>query len=1033
VPAAAVVPAVDREWLRVVEAAQKQAAEAQAVFQRTMAENHLAYLRMAETALAGMLGAAGARVTGETAEPVAARRELPQPGWTPPVPAPPEPGWMPSVSAQPESAWAAPVGAPAPQAPTPQTWTAPVAETEPVALDEESIGAVLLSVVADRTGFPEEMLNLDMELDTDLGIDSIKKVEILSAVRERVGDVSGGDTSALGALRTLRAIAVMVSGAAPAAVRPDDHGPSPAPASSPPAWASSSPAAVSSSPAAVSSSPAADGCSPAADGSSAASDSGAASAAPVTRWTPRAVARPRSGLAMAGLADGPVVVTDDGTGIASLVAAGLTDHGIPAEVVAGIPDGASRVIVLDGLRDVASIEDALEAGRAVFRAARRAADPAYTKGGIFVAVQDTGGDFGLTPAASLRAWSAGPAALVRTVAKEWPLASVKAIDCQVAAREPAAVAEAIVAELLGGGGTELVGLRADGTRLTLELTETDPSDPVEDPVDGPAREPIGPHSVIVATGGARGVTAAALRLLAEKHHPRLVLFGRTPLAGEPDGLAGAADEGPLVRLLAARGKGTPGELTRQARGILAAREVRDTLDTLGKLAEAVRYLVVDVRDAAAVARALAEVRQDWGPITGIVHGAGVLADGLIAGKTDEAYAEVFDTKVGGLRALLTATAGDPIDLLCAFSSIASVFGNAGQSDYAMANEVVNHVLSAERAARPGCLVRSIAWGPWQGGMVTPERAGRFGRAGVPLIDLDAGARAFLDEVDGSSRDVRVVLAAGGPDALKALAGTEFCAQVTVAGPGHAQLADHAIDGDAVLPVAAVLDWFAGAAVSWGRSNGGGVPVVLRDLRVLDKISLPRLAGERGDGHRLIVRGRPATAGDGLDLELVAEDGRPHYRASAVVGTAPISAGWEIPGEAVPLSDPYDGATLFHGPRFRAIRGKPRVSPAGADAMVAGAPALGWDGASGQVDPAAVDGGLQLAVLWAREAGAGRTLPMAIRECRVYRPGLAGSEVRCLVRAVQVDGAGARCDIALVDPDLSPRVELIGVHLVRRPE
>jgi hypothetical protein len=100
--------------------------------------------------------------------------------------------------------------------------------------------------------------------------------------------------------------------------------------------------------------------------------------------------------------------------------------------------------------------------------------------------------------------------------------------------------------------------------------------------------------------------------------------------------------------------------------------------------------------------------------------------------------------------------------------------------------------------------------------------------------------------------------------------------------------------------------------------------------------------------------------------------------------------------------------------------------------VAGSRALGWEGASRQIDPAAVDGGLQLAVLWARQAGAGRTLPMAIGECRVHRPGAVEAEVRCVVIARRADDFTAACDVALIDPDGSPRVELLGVQLVRRP-
>ncbi|OSC64292.1 hypothetical protein B5181_20760, partial [Streptomyces sp. 4F] len=75
----------------------------------------------------------------------------------------------------------------------------------------------------------------------------------------------------------------------------------------------------------------------------------------------------------------------------------------------------------------------------------------------------------------------------------------------------------------------------------------------------------------------------------------------------------------------------------RARAILAAREVRATLTALEEAGSPVRYLPVDVRDGEALAAALREVRETWGPVTGIVHGAGVLADKRILDKTDEQF------------------------------------------------------------------------------------------------------------------------------------------------------------------------------------------------------------------------------------------------------------------------------------------------------------------------------------------------------------------------------------------------------------
>jgi hypothetical protein len=134
-----------------------------------------------------------------------------------------------------------------------------------------------------------------------------------------------------------------------------------------------------------------------------------------------------------------------------------------------------------------------------------------------------------------------------------------------------------------------------------------------------------------------------------------------------------------------------------------------------------------------------------------------------------------------------------------------------------------------------------------------------------------------------------------------------------------------------------------------------------------------------------------------------------------------------------LPDPYDGDTLFHGPRLRAIRSVPEVGPPGAAGIVAGSGALGWERRSWHLDPAAVDGALQLAVLWAQHAGAGRTLPMAIRECRVHQPGAAVGEFRCVVLARRVTDSVATCDAALIGTGGAPWLELLGVELVRRPD
>src|SRR5439155_10557670 len=120
-------------------------------------------------------------------------------------------------------------------------------------------------------------------------------------------------------------------------------------------------------------------------------------------------------------------------------------------------------------------------------------------------------------------------------------------------------------------------------------------------------------------------------------------------------------------------------------------------------------------------------------ITGVVHGAGVLADRRIEDQTDDQFDMVYSTKVAGLRAVLAATAADPLRLLAVFSSSTGRFGRAGQVAYAAANEALNKLAQAEARRRPGCRVAAVNWGPGEGGMVTPAPRPVVAGRGLGLI------------------------------------------------------------------------------------------------------------------------------------------------------------------------------------------------------------------------------------------------------------------------------------------------------------
>jgi NADP-dependent 3-hydroxy acid dehydrogenase YdfG len=856
---------------------------------------------------------------------------------------------------------------PAPVAPEP----APVAPAPPVEVGPD-LERLVLDVVADKTGYPAEMLAGHMELEADLGIDSIKRVEILSAVRRSAPDLPEVDPVELGKLRSLGEIIDRLRATTGTSTDEDDR-----------------PVEVEFEPTGL------------------------------ARHAVGMVEAAAPGFALPGLRGGPLAVTDDGHGVAAQVVSRLAAAGIKADVYQTVPSDVHGVIHLGGLGDIASVDAALAVQRDAFGVARAVAGRFAESGGVFVTVQDTGGDFGTSGRYPDRAWLGGLAGLTRTAGREWPAVSVKAIDCERGNRTSAAIADAIVRELLHGGSTVDVGLRADGTRNTVEAVVTE--------VDADPGARIGPDSVIVATGGARGVTAEALRALAQAYRPKLVLIGRTPLTEEPAHLAGVTDEASLRRAVvqhATRATGKPplpAAVNAEVATVLAARDVAATVAAIRAAGSEVRYVAVDARDGAALTTALDGVRREWGPITGVVHGAGVIADKRIEDKTDDQFDKVFDTKVAGLRALLDATAGDPLTVLSVFSSISAYAGNPGQCDYAMANEVLNQVAHAERVRRPGCLVRSIAWGPWEGGMVSPALAEHFRHQGVPLIPVGSGARAFVAELTGTPAGTHVVVTAGPLDRGGASTG-----EIQINAVSHPYLADHTIEGTPVVPVAMALEWLTAAARGWSTGPG---PAVIQDVGVLRRIGLERFAN---GGDRLAVHG---TRDDGaqLNLEIRGDGDTRHYRAKARLDATVTPAQWTVPTDLEPVRpDVYDGRVLFHGPRFQAIREVEGISAAGAAGVLTGAYDLGWNRAAWQTDPAAVDGGLQLAVLWAKQVMGRATLPMGVAEYRVYQAGLHDGPTRCVVRARDVWSDGAECDIAFLAEDGTVRAELLGVSLVSRP-
>ena len=679
----------------------------------------------------------------------------------------------------------------------------------------------------------------------------------------------------------------------------------------------------------------------------------------------------------------------------------------------------------------------------LLRAAGPHLRPAGRFGAACVAVTRLGGTFALAGMINdADADAGGLAGLVKTAGHEWPEVNCKAIDVDPI-WDVAEAAAAIVAEMTIRGPSE-VGLSPRGkVKIRLQPAPVDRSESVD---------PLGANDVVLISGGARGVTAEVAVALAGAFKPTVVLLGRSPTPEpEPDWLRGLADEAAIKRALHGRstGKVSPQSLNEEYRRIAANREVLANLRRVEEQGARVLYRSVDVRDHAAVATVVASIRREAGPIRGLIHGAGVLADRKIEDQTDDQFAQVFDTKVGGFDALMAAAGTDELRALVLFSSSTARFGRTGQVAYAAANEVLNKRAAVEAARRPGCRVVAVNWGPWAGGMVTPALKALFASEGIATIPLRGGAEYLVDELRATAaRPTEVVILGGGGPEPDFLGDAEPAAELAAHPAAEAAelapsssltsvfervldvestpiLRSHVMDGRPVLPMALMLEWLAQGAMT---RHPGMAFAGVDDLRVLKGVVL---RGANPETIRVLA-GKAERQADRtvvpVELRGTLADGRDvlHARGSVVLADGPLAP--PEAGATVDVGDlPAYGKSvraiyrdvLFHGPGLQAIRQVDGCGDGGIVAEVAAAPSPAqWLARPLRqqwlTDPLAIDAAFQLMILWSVERLGAGSLPTFVGQYRQFRRSFPKDGVRVEIRVAESSPHKARASMTFRD-------------------
>lgn len=875
----------------------------------------------------------------------------------------------------------------------------------------------LLAIVEEKTGYPRDMVGLDRNLEADLGIDSIKRVEIVGTLLQGLPESTRARLTEvrthLNTRPTLGGILEVIRTA-----QAND----------------SEPTGV---------------VAPVEQVAAKAQDAVAAPA----RSVMRAFAEPTPAGAARRLNSGRFVLTADRLGVAEKLASTLRARGNEVvligqdtmqdeealiqrcralrneERIAGVVHLAA--LGVPALSADGSPQDWRQAlwhnEKALFLLLRELS--AHLVGDAHVvAASDLGGLFGRENGSdgALRL-VAGAVGTLKSLHKELETLRVKAVDL-----DPARDADSLASDLLGEielvGGRQEVGYPAGQRTIFRTVGETAVADP--------KLEAALANLVVLATGGARGITAETLRGLAHSGNT-LILTGRSPLENEPVEIAALTDAASLrdhfvAEVRAGRAKLNPREIGKRVANVLAQREMRANIADFEAGGAKVEYVAVDVTDEGGVRALIEDITRRYGPVSGVVHGAGIIEDKLLADKASDSWSRVVETKIIGLLLLQKYLDPKALKFFTVFSSVAGRYGNSGQSDYACANELMNRLCVALQSRWGGHVaVSALCWGPWGAtkfgaGMVTAETEAKFARSGVKLVSAELGRKLFRDELTRTAgTPVEVVCGEAAWDTREAELGAihlreglvpseaqvgarhdeplldgalaqaqptgERIVSVHLDHAQHLYLDEHVLDGRQVLPAAAALEMLAEA----GRMLWPGWQVAeVREHKLMkgvEMVSKPRQL-------RILIHPPPYGSSEGFEVtaqlqsEVAPGKMLTHYRAVLRLAQELPDA---VPAErarhtekSLTVAKAYD-EWLFHGPRFRVIGKIEGLSRAGAGACVRVSHPHQWLNSCASdtdwvFDPALLDAAAQMAWLWSRAFRDEAALPARFGRVVRYR-------------------------------------------------
>jgi NADP-dependent 3-hydroxy acid dehydrogenase YdfG len=441
-------------------------------------------------------------------------------------------------------------------------------------------------------------------------------------------------------------------------------------------------------------------------------------------------------------------------------------------------------------------------------------------------------------------------------------------------------------------------------------------------------------SIVLISGGAKGITAECSIEIAKTTKCSLILIGRSILLeNEPEWAYGKITEedlksSALSYIKSNSQKITPKELQKEINNVLSSREIQSTLQKVFDAGAKALYISADVTDRKSIQSAIKIGFDKFGEITGIIHGAGNLADKKIENKKGSDFDLVVNTKVKGLKNIAQGINSKALRFLVLFSSVAGFYGNAGQTDYAIANEILNKSAHIIQKSLPNCRVLSINWGPWDSGMVSPRLKKFFETKNIQLISSEFGVKTLIEALTENNSNPQIVVGAqmGLPSNLGGDRTNTILIQREIAHKDNPFLDDHRLGQQAVLPATCASAWIADTCQ---QLHPGYFFTKMEDFKILKGLTF------NNDSHTYDIKLEPliiSTENEkAYDVQILSKGKNDrvvyHYSGRITLSSKHPHSPMGKPINQMGLDksyfqtglDLYTDGTFFHGPSFQGIQ------------------------------------------------------------------------------------------------------------------